>query len=180
VFVGRLVPFKGIPFLLEAIARVRNEVNVHLTIVGEGPEWPVIQKCIDRFELGQLVTMTGNLPLPQVAERMRNAHLFCLPSVRESGGAVLLEAMASAVPVVAVNYGGPAEIVDDEVGRLLPADGPEPLIASLADTLREVVRNPEDWRARGETGRRRAEQTYGWDAKVSEMLELYRQILNTV
>lgn len=176
LFVGRLIPAKGIPFLLEAVSRVRNEVNLHVTIVGDGPSRSDTEAEIASLDLSSLVTMTGNLPLPEVSAHMRSAHLFCLPSVRESGGAVLIEAMACGVPVVAVNYGGPAEVVDDEVGRLLPADGPEALVGVLTQTLRDAARNPEEWRARGQVGRLRAEQRYGWDAKIGEALEIYRRM----
>ena len=127
------------------------------------------------LKLCDIVTLTGNLPLAQVAEHMRQGHLFCLPSVRESGGAVLLESLACAVPVAAVNYGGPAEIVDAEVGRLLSAEGPEALLSDLTALLRDVARSPEDWRRRGERGRRKAESAFGWEAKVDGAWSLYQQ-----
>jgi len=177
LLVGRLIPAKGIPFLLDAVSRVRNEMKLHVTLVGDGPSRPAIESEIARLDLKNLVTMTGNLPLAKVSDHMRNSHLFCLPSVRESGGAVLIEAMACGLPVVAVDYGGPAEIVDDEVGRLLPATGTEALIDGLAETLRDVARRPGEWRARGQAGRRRAEQQYGWDAKIGEALEIYSGVL---
>jgi glycosyltransferase involved in cell wall biosynthesis len=79
---------------------------------------------------------------------------------------VLLEAAASGLPIVAVNYGGPAEIVDEEVGHLVSADGPEELIAGLVETFRNISQNPEQWRQRGQNGRRRAEKEYGWEARM--------------
>jgi glycosyltransferase involved in cell wall biosynthesis len=179
VFVGRLIPVKGIPLLLNAVAKVRSEFPLTLTIVGEGPIRGEIEAHIAQHNLSDIVTLTGNLPLPQVAEHMRNAHIFCLPSVRESGGAVLLESLACAVPVAAVNYGGPAEIVDDEVGRLLSAEGPDALAADLVALLRDVAAHPEKWRQRGEAGRTRAETKFGWDAKVDEGCALYREVLAT-
>lgn len=176
LFVGRLIPAKGVSFLLQAIARVRSDVSLHLTIVGDGPARTAIEKEIAALDLSAIVTLTGNLPLAGVSAQMRDSDLFCLPSVRESGGAVLIEAMACGLPVVAVNYGGPAELVDDEVGRLLPADGASLLVGALAETLRDAARNPAQWRARGQAGSRRAVEKYGWDAKIGEALEVYRQI----
>ena len=175
IFVGRLVPFKGVSMLLEAAARAVQEIPLQLTIVGDGPLLGELQN--EARAMGELVEFTGNLGLQQVAGRMRQSHLFCLPSVRESGGAVLLEAMACALPVVAVGYGGPAEIVDNEVGRLLPTEGREAVVCALVEVFRDVVAHPETWRSKGLAGRQRAIQQYAWDAKIHHALDLYREVL---
>jgi len=125
-----------------------------------------------------MVTFCGPLPVVEVAAQMRAAHVFCLPSVRESGGAVLLEAMAAARPVIAIAYGGPAEVVDDSVGRAIPPDGPEAVIEALTQSVRDVFAEPDAWRQRGEEGRRRAEQRYAWDTKIEQALRLYHHILD--
>jgi glycosyltransferase involved in cell wall biosynthesis len=177
LFVGRLLPFKGVAMLLEAVSRLSREIPVSLTIVGGGPIEPDLRRRVEELQLGTMVTFLGNLPLDQVAEQMRLADVFCLPSIRESGGAVLLEAAASGLPLVAVNYGGPAEIVDEEIGHLVSAAGPEPLIAGLVETLRDVARNPELWRQRGQRARQRAEQQYGWDSRMRTALGIYRRVL---
>jgi glycosyltransferase involved in cell wall biosynthesis len=179
VFVGRLLPMKGVPMLLEAVARVHKEFPVHLTIVGDGPlrtQWEVEARA---HRVIEICRFTGNLPLPEVAAAMRAAHVFCLPSVRESGGAVLLEAMASGVPILAVNYGGPAEVIDHAVGRPLSCAGPERLVEDMVSAFRDIVRDPEAWRQRGLVGRRRAEEQYGWDAKINSALELYASVLRS-
>jgi len=108
---------------------------------------------------------------------MRDAHVFCLPSVRESGGAVLLEAMASARPVIAIDFGGPAEIVDADVGAALAPAGVVAVTDALVRTLEDVIADPVAWRQRGLAGRARAEALYGWDAKVDAALRLYATLL---
>ncbi len=178
LFVGRLIAFKALPFLLEAMARVRKEFPVRLTVVGEGPMRQPWQNAARERGLEEIVTFTGALSLDQVSRHMSRAHLFCLPSVRESGGAVLLEAMAAGRPVIAVAYGGPREIVDDEVGLAIPPRNAETIIAALAESFRDAVRHPEAWRRKGECGRQRAEQKYGWDAKIEEAIQLYQHILH--
>jgi glycosyltransferase involved in cell wall biosynthesis len=175
VFVGRMIPFKGIPYLLDAVGRVKGEFPIEVRLVGDGPVREECRKLSAEKGLDGIVTFLGNRPLDEVADQMRWAHVFCLPSIRESGGAVLLEAMACARPVTAVAFGGPAEIVDDEVGRPISPDGPEAVVSGLVEAFRDVVRNPGDWRKRGETGRRRAEERYGWDAKVDAAVELFRK-----
>lgn len=178
IFTGRLVPFKGVGMLLEAVSRIRSEFQVELTIVGDGPLKDELIAAAEQFKIPDLVHFTGNLPLPEVAAAMRRADVFCLPSVRESGGAVLLEAMASGIPVLAVNYGGPAEIVSSEFGRLLSAEGKQQVIQDLTQAFRDIKANPLEWRAKGCKGRAAAEKLYGWDSKIDQALTIYMQILN--
>jgi glycosyltransferase involved in cell wall biosynthesis len=173
VFVGRLVPFKGVAMLLEALRRVCGEFPVELSVVGDGPLRESLEQQAREGGLAEIVHFRGALPLREVAEEMRSAHLFCLPSVRESGGAVVLEAMACGLPVMAVNYGGPAEIVDDSVGHLLTVDGPEPLIEDMVRSFRDMARDPAAWMRRGLAGCQRAQNLYSWDAKIEAALELY-------
>ena len=101
---------------------------------------------------------------------------ICLPSVRESGGAVLLEAMAVGRPSVAVEYGGPAELIDDAIGGLLPATGREAVVNALTERFRDVSRRPGLWRERGVEARRRAEALYGWESKIDQAIAIYRRV----
>lgn len=177
LYVGRLIPTKGVRMLLEAVARVKSQARIALTIVGDGPLRGELEREADRLGIGGLTTFTGELPLEEVAEHMRQSQVLCLPSVRESGGAVLLEAAACGLPAITVNLGGPGELVDDEVGRALPAEGPEQLTRDLAATLLDVVQHPAEWRRRGHNARRRAEERHTWDAKLARALDLYRRVL---
>ena len=128
-FVGRLLPVKGVAMLLEAIKAL--DFPAQLTVVGEGPERSALERMTTEFGIAEKVLFTGNLPLNEVAQIIQQAHVFCLPSVRESGGAVLLEAMAVGRPVIAIDFGGPAEIVDDGVGVKLPATGKADVVQGL-------------------------------------------------
>lgn len=178
LFAGRLVPIKGLDMLLRAIALLQREgLKIHLDVVGDGPVGPEWMALADRLGLGGQVIFHGAKPLDDVARHMQACHVFCLPSVRESGGGVLLEAMASARPVIALNFGGPGEIVDNDVGALLPLTDPLRVSADLAATLRDVWTNPETWRQRGITGRRRVEQRYSWPAKIAAAQDIYREVL---
>ena len=175
VFVGRLLPFKGVGMLLEAINAL--EFPVKLTIVGEGSEKLNLEAITSDLGLTEQVHFTGNLPLDQVSHIVRQAHVFCLPSVRESGGAVLLEAMAVGRPVIAIDFGGPAEIVDDGVGVKLPATGKADVVQGLIKQFESVRLHPELWIAKGQEGRGRVELYYSWDAKIASAISFYRELL---
>jgi len=178
IFVGRLQPFKGLPMLLTAIAQLKNHFPLQLTVVGEGSLREKWQQHALELEIDQLITWCGTMEQSEVAVKIQAAHALCLPSVRESGGAVLLEAMACARPVLAINYGGPAEIVDDEVGRAIsPVGGAPAVIAGFVEGLNDIFQNPTQWRERGEEGRRRAELFYDWEVKIERALAIYRKLL---
>jgi len=176
LFVGRLIPVKGVNFLIEAVRRLQGELNVEVTIAGDGPmsgEW---QQLADSKGVGAQFRFLGNRPLSELPALHAASHVFCLPSVRESGGAVLLEAMACARPIIAVGYGGPAVVTEDAVGLALPPDGPEPLTEALTEALRDIAHNPDNWRERGLEGRRRAEASFSWDARIEQALRIYREV----
>lgn len=176
LFVGRLIPVKGIPMLLDALVRVRKERPVELTVVGDGPMREPWEALSRGRGVDDIVRFTGGLSLDEVAVEMRRAHVFCLPSVRESGGAVLLEAMASSRPILTIEYGGPGEIVNDAIGRGIAPDGAEYVTDQLVDALLDASMNPEGWREKGAEGRRVAEARYSWDAKIDEALGLYGRL----
>ncbi|MBX7172167.1 MAG: glycosyltransferase family 4 protein [Pyrinomonadaceae bacterium] len=177
LFVGRLIPAKAVSLLLEAVRRFSLEFPVELSIVGEGPMREEWQNLANELGLNQIAKFYGNLSLPEISEKMQDCHVFCLPSVRESGGAVLLEAMATARPVIAVDYGGPKEIVDSEVGEAIAPNGTEAVIFGLYDAFCSVLANPTKWQNRGKAGRKRAEKLFGWEAKIGSVIELYKKTL---
>ena len=178
LFVGRMIPAKAVAYLLEAVRRVLPEFPLRLQLVGDGPTRLEHEQQARALGVGHSVEFLGARPLDEIAQLHSQAHVFCLPCVRESGGAVLLEAMASARPFIAVNYGGPAELVDEEVGWPLAPDGREAVIAGLVDAFRDIVRNPAKWSEKGLRGRQRAERLYGWDAKIDWAVSLYRTLAN--
>lgn len=176
VFAGRLVPAKALPLLLRAARMVNEAQRVSIVVVGDGPMQRAWTEEARALGLSESVSFAGAQPLHQIPRYLVEAHVFCLPSVRESGGAVLLEAMAVARPVIAVAYGGPGELVDDAVGKPIAADGGPAVVQQIAEALHDIVANPEEWRMRGIEGRRRAERLYGWDAKIGQAMDMYRTL----
>ena len=101
VFVGRLIGKKGIAFLVDALSLMPTDMNWELLIFGDGDDHALIEKQIADSGIGKNVKLIGNRPLNQIAEAYQQADVFVLPSLRETSGNVLLEAMAYAVPIVA-------------------------------------------------------------------------------
>ena len=132
LFAGRLIPAKGLCMLFTAAAQVRDQIPLRITVAGEGGLLTELQQQVRELNLQDVVAFVGYRNQAQIAALMSQSHLFCLPSVRESGGAVLLEAMASALPMLGVAHGGPGELIDEDVGRALaPLRPRKPLLKGL-------------------------------------------------
>jgi glycosyltransferase involved in cell wall biosynthesis len=114
-----------------------------------------------------------------VADLLTCAHVMVLPSMHECGGAVVLEAMASAVPVVAADWGGPADYVAPDTGFLIPPATPRSFVEELGKVLLDMARNPQARAEMGQAGRRRAAALYDWRVKTKAILKIYGELLSS-
>ncbi|MCL4078790.1 glycosyltransferase [Coriobacteriia bacterium Es71-Z0120] len=136
VAVGRLVPEKGHDVLLDAFASVASAIDgARLTIVGDGVKRAALEARARELGLEASVRFAGALAGRALAAELANADVFVLPSRSEGFGVVLVEAMATGLPVVATRCGGPEDIVTPRAGILVEAGDAE----DLAHGMREAV-----------------------------------------
>jgi glycosyltransferase involved in cell wall biosynthesis len=177
IFLGRLVDWKAVDLLLEALARVRADQPPVLEILGDGVMRASLEAQAERLGLSDRVTFSGWQTQAECARRLREADALVLPSLYECGGAVVLEAMACGLPVVATAWGGPLDYLDASCGILVPPDSREALIAGLADGLGRLASDP-DLRGRlGRAGRQRVEREFDWENKIDDILSVYRRVI---
>jgi len=179
IFVGRLVPLKMPNVLLQAFAGSQVLRQHKLVFVGEGPERPQLEKTIIENQLQENVELLGQQSLAKVAELMRQADIFALPSVNELGGGVVVEAMACGLACVVVDHGGPATMIADGRGVKLPVGSEQKLIEQLKDQLELLVADPERINRLGEAAYRHAMRYYTWDAKARKTMEIYDWLTGT-
>jgi glycosyltransferase involved in cell wall biosynthesis len=130
---------KGIPQLLEALVEVRDRRDDwQLDIVGDGPARSEYEVMARDLGLAERITFHGIRPRAEVAQFMRQADFFVLPSLWENLPCVLIEAMASGLPIVATHVGGIPEMVDDEIGILVPPGDAKSLSVALCSMLESV------------------------------------------
>jgi glycosyltransferase involved in cell wall biosynthesis len=185
-YVGRLVRSKGVDLWLRAFAKVAAGGSaISALIIGDGPERKAL---MEQAQSAGILGASPNEPgkiffagwqsQPAVAELLATQDCLVLPTLLESGGAVILEAMAVGLPVIATKWGGPAEYVDSSCGLLVPPDSPETLVAGLAEAMDRLARDPELRRRMGDAGRRKIERFYTWDTKIDRILDFYRQAVD--
>lgn len=179
-FIGRLVAWKAVDLLLHAFRTAAAKSPMRLLIIGDGPEAKSLQALA--VNLGILapdsphagrVSFAGWLSQRECAERLGNADALVLPSLLECGGAVVLEAMSLAKPVVATAWGGPVDYIDESCGILVEARGRDDVIRGFADAMVRLSVSPELRNRLGFRGRQKIFDQYDWDKKADRILEFY-------
>jgi glycosyltransferase involved in cell wall biosynthesis len=153
---------------------------VSFEIVGDGPMGPVWENLSHDMGLNAIVKFSGWMNQEDCARRLDAADVLVLPSLFESGGAVVLEAMAMGLPVIATAWGGPLDYLDDSCGVLVPPDSRKALVAGFASAIAMLAGSLDLRRRLGEAGYRRARRHFDWERKIDRILELYDLALKPV
>ena len=179
IFSGRLDDWKGADMLIEAFHGAVAQIGATLDIIGDGPERPRLERLIRDLGLEESIKLLGWQPQDQAARIIREHDVFVLPSIYECGGAVVLEAMASGLPVIAAAWGGPADYLDDACGILLAVRNRQQLIADLREAMLRLAQSPQLRLQMGRAGRQRVIESYDWERKVDQILDIYREAAAT-
>jgi glycosyltransferase involved in cell wall biosynthesis len=158
LFVGRLAAVKGVPLLLECVASLRvRHPDLRLTIVGDGPDRVRLEQQSSELGLTESVRFAGYQSQDAVAQIMTTSDVLVLPSFAEGVPVVLMEAMASRLPVVASRVAGVPELVEDGVSGLLLPPGN---LKVLAESLDRLLSDPSLCGRMGEAGRAMVEAQF--------------------
>jgi glycosyltransferase involved in cell wall biosynthesis len=176
LFAGSLIERKGIRFLLRSMAQVRTAHPQHtLAVLGDGPQRRELERLTADLGLETAVSFLGDQPPAAVAEWMRRAELFILPSLEEGQGVVVLEALASETPCVASRVGGIPEMLPPEWGTLVPPGDS----GALAEAIVALLRQPEKTRSMGEQARLGVCERFDSRVEAARILAVYREALSS-
>ena len=171
--VGNLIPIKGHELLLRAFAAIQDQFpRLSLEIIGDGPERSRLQKLADELGIAAKVNFRGRQGRRQVADAMRRATVFALPSRYEGLGCVYLEAMSAGKPVIACRGQGIEEVVEPGVNGCLIGAGE---LQELTDTLTRLLQQPELRRTMGHAARRTILQGYSLGHQAARLFRLYQE-----
>ena len=173
LYVGRFTAVKRVPLLIEAFAAARRRLGggVSLVIVGGHPgEWEGEHPAEAIARLGaEGVLLAGWHAQHELPALLRASDVVVLPSINESFGQVIVEGMACGLPAIAVDRGGPAEILEDgQTGWLVPPDD----AGGLAEAIIEAVTATPERRRRGALARRDVLANYTWDAATRALSDV--------
>jgi len=176
-FVGRLVPYKGADLLLESTAEFLRQNQLELHIIGDGPQRPLLEEMVERLGIRSSVRFYGWIPQADVHERLRTCDFLALPSVREFGGAVVIESMALGVTPIVADYGGPSELVGEKTGIRVPFQDEKSLVEGMKLAIGGIIRSPVTLEKFGAAARQTVTKKLTWEAKADQVAAIYDAVL---
>lgn len=174
---GRLVYRKGHDFLFDALKLVPCDLEYECRIVGDGPKLEVLRKrCEDDLVLQRHVRFKGRIPYTDMEREYIEADAFIMPSLRETTGSVLLEAMSKGLPIITINKFGGALLVNEKTGWVYDGKTKNELLNGLSSIIVECINNPSEVAYRGRIARE-ISQNYTWSSKVDYYCDIYLRVL---
>jgi glycosyltransferase involved in cell wall biosynthesis len=170
------VPLKGLPFLIEALAKLRTEVpHAHLVVIGRQRPEDQGRKIVAKFGLEDAVTFTGSIPFERMLELYAEAEVAAVPSLYEGFSLPSVQAMASKIPLVCTTAGAIPEVAgtDGETALLVPPGD----ASALAVALKRMLTNPELRTKLSEAAYERALSMFTWTAMAKQTEEQYRILI---
>ena len=172
--IGRLSSVKGHKFFLMAARQiVQLHEEVKFIIIGEGPEEEYLHQLVEKLKLEEKVIFLK--PVFDTTFALKSFDVFVMPSLQEGLGLSILEAMASALPVVASNVGGIYSLIKDGVnGFLIPPKEP----SAIAAAVYKLLKKPDLARNMGIEGQKIAQKFFSLDAMVNQTKNLYEKVVD--
>lgn len=179
LYVGRLLYWKGVHLALQALARIHRDFpGATLTIAGKGRDGKWLHKMADRLCVAHTVDWRGWVPREQVLSMYREHTAFLFPSLHDSGGTVVMEALSQGLPVICLDCGGPGAMLPPSCGFKIQVDGrgQAEVVNGLADAMRQLGANP-DLRAEMSSRALKAARENTWEHVVSRT---YKHVQDTL
>ena len=162
-----------------AVARACKRVDCRLKIVGDlqGGERQRLAERVSKLRLQSRVEFLGWQSQERCAELLSTSDVLILPSVFDPGATVVLEAMASGKAVIAVKWGGPADILDASCGILIEPRDPASLVTDLEQAIVGLANDRNRCASMGRAGRAKVLAEYTWPMKIERLVEIYREAI---
>jgi colanic acid/amylovoran biosynthesis glycosyltransferase len=176
VCVGRLVPAKGQHILLRAFSSLHSKGhNLHLRLIGDGPDRASLEKEVAETKLTDYVTFCGSLNHDQAREQLGSADIFALASFAEGIPIALMEAMAMSIPCISTNVAGIPELIRSNIEGLLV---PPSSVEALAAALELLILDPALRRRLGDAGRERVLERYNLAVNLKVLAAAFESCLS--
>ena len=173
LFVGSIIERKGVHHLRNAAPKIFQELpDYKLILIGDGPIEEQLKIRSEEMGLQEHIRFLGVKSPSDVRHWMQKSKLFVLPSLEEGLGVVLLEALACATPCVGSDVGGIPDVINPDVGRLVPPGEPD----QLADAITGILRDPGLWKALHQRSRDYIVNNFSWHKISIELLALYQDL----
>jgi glycosyltransferase involved in cell wall biosynthesis len=175
LFCGAFVPRKGLHLLLVALKDIKCKVD--LTVIGDG-RWRAKLIRMTR-QLGlQNVHFLGFIPHEQIMGYYDQADVFVFPSIRDTSGNVVLEAMSQGLPIIAFDHHGVHDILTNACAIKIAVTSYIDMVTNLRKAIEYLANNPSIRTEMGQCSRQRIAEQFLWEDKARRMIEIYKRVLN--
>jgi len=177
---GTLIKVKGFGLAIKAFDEFSNRhPDSTLTIIGSGPEGSKLQALAQNLSSGNRISLLPHVSRDELLSEMASHDAFLFPSLRDGGGAVVIEAMAAGKPVVCLDTGGPGMHVSSDCGIKVGPRNVDETIHELAQALESLYLNKDLRLKLGKAARQKAIDKYHWDRLGEQLMHVYSHALNT-
>lgn len=174
MWAGRMEYRKGLELLVDVLKKLPLDKRWKVILCGDGGDKEHIQQLCSKERFAERVEFTGKLKYEQVQKLYEKSTAFVFPSLRETTGTVIIEAMAHGIPVICLKQGGGALIINEDTGFLIPVDNREKCIEYFKNAMLECIRNPSKAEKMGKNARNRVVTEFSWEKKVLNMEQTYK------
>lgn len=171
LFVGNIITLKGLDLALEALKA--SKTNAVFTLVGSGRYEAAAKRYVASQGLSERVHFLGRRPRSEVLEIYRDHDVFFFPSLHDTGGYAVIEAMFNGLPVICLDAGGPSLAVGPGCGIKVSIGRRFQVIERLSNAIEWYDENPSALISDGSAARQKILKDYDWDNKGSQMNEIY-------
>jgi glycosyltransferase involved in cell wall biosynthesis len=178
LFVGRLVPYKCADVVIESMGKLDQAMQskIRLTIVGDGSERNNLENRVKDLNLAEIVSFAGWVDRSETLDYYRKADIFCFPSIREFGGAAVIEARACGLPCIVANNRGIGEYVNEETGFNIDPMSKEYLTQELTSKIKMLVEDDKLRESMSAKALARAKE-FEWENKARKIVDIYGKML---
>lgn len=171
---GILEPRKGFHLLLDSLSLVKSDVV--LNILGDGSLKKYLYDIAYKNDLN--VNFLGKIPFDEVTNFYRQSDVFIFPSLRDTSGNVVLEAMSQGLPIIAFDHQGMHDILTNECAIKIPVTNYKQMVKNLASALDKLADNRKLRSEMGKASIQRIRDNYLWGDKAKRMVDIYKEVLN--
>ena len=170
LFVGRLINKKGLKLLLDALKYVDKNLTYKVLIYGEGNQYEYLKKLIREKDLSEKVFLKGKVLYKDISDVYMKGDIFVLPSLRESGGSVLIEALAHKLPIVALDMALAHLLSEHKCGLFINTQQEKnEILLEFGNALSKLIKNLDIREEYGNNGYKYVNENLTWDKMINEV-----------
>jgi len=177
ISIGRLIHWKGFDMAIEALMHLKKKnYNFEYYIVGEGPFRKYLEKKVKLLKINEKIKFIGHLNHDNIFKLLNKCDVLIHPSLHDSGGLVIVEAMGAGKPVICLDIGGPGYLVDKSSGIKIEVKNRDQVVSDLVKAMCMLIENKLLLKKMGQSAKNKVEKELIWEHKTQIINEIYFEV----